>query len=122
MAETLVVVNPEGKLVFSNGASMDLLGYDPRDLVGRDATVIFPDANTMLAQGTAEGNLLTDVETVYVSKERHRDSSLRLRIRDVVSGQGDLQAFVCLAQDMTERKKAREELQHANDDLAGGSR
>ena len=117
MAETLVVVSPDGKITFSNGASMDLLGYEPRELVGRNSTVMFPDANTMLSASTAGGGILTDVETVYISKDG-REIPVSVSASAMISDSGELQAFVCLAQDMTERKKAREELQRANDDLA----
>ncbi|MFZ2491157.1 MAG: response regulator [Thermoanaerobaculia bacterium] len=117
MAETLIVVNPEGNIVFSNGASMDLLGYEPTSLVGRDATVIFPDANTMLSIGAAGQDLLADVETVFISKDGH-EIPVSVSASTMFSESGELQGHVCVAQDMTERKKAREELQRANDDLA----
>jgi PAS domain S-box-containing protein len=116
MAEALMVIDPDGKIQFANPATSDLLGYDPPDLLGADATKVFPDAPAMLTPERATTNVLRNVETVYRSRGGV-EIPVALSASAMHGDDGSTQAFVCLAQDMTERKRAREALQRANEEL-----
>ena len=44
MADMLIVVNSEGIIAKVNRATLDLLGYEERELIGKKVDLIFNDA------------------------------------------------------------------------------
>jgi PAS domain S-box-containing protein len=117
MAEALMVIDADGRIQFANPATSDLLRYDPSELLGSDASMVFPDARMMLTAERAETNVLRNVETIYRARSG-AEIPVALSASAMHDADGRVQAFVCLAQDMTERKRAREALQRANDELS----
>ena len=115
MADTLVALDALGRIKSVNRAAQGLLGYSEEELVGQPfATVcreVFEDAgrSTMARMGSS-----LKVETSYLAKDGRLipvsfSSSM---MRDAT---GDIQGYVCVAQDITERKRYEQELKVAKE-------
>jgi len=115
MADTLVVLDGEGKIRTVNRAAQRLLGYSEEELVGQSFSVIcrdlFQDAGRSTIARVASS---LKVETTYFAKDGHPIpvSYASSMMRDAT---GDIQGYVCVAQDITERKRYEEELRVAKD-------
>ena len=98
MGESLIVVGMEGKIQTVNRATLDLLGYSAGELCGKPAAVV----------STGEGAGGESVMSVYRAKSGSEIpvlfSSSALRTL------GESQGEIWLAQDVTEKKRAQEEL------------
>jgi PAS domain S-box-containing protein len=112
MVNALIVVNHKGVIETVNQATLKLLGYTEQELLGRPATLVVP-AEELLNRSDTQG-IVQNIETVYLAKDGRQVSVSfsSAMMRDGRTGQ--IQGIVCLAEDITERKRAaieREELQ-----------
>ena len=123
MTDTLIVVSPEGRIEAVNPATCALLGYGEHELAGEPLNKIIADYDPLLLSlfsgpGREEG--IRNVEKTYISKDSVRIpvlfSASLMRYED-----GETQGIVCLAQDITERKRAEETIRHLayHDHLTG---
>jgi len=119
MVDTLIVASPDGRIVRLNAAACVLLGYDEEELVGRPLDLVI-----IQAPGTAE-NLGDELvrETIYSGEMFYRvkdggrvpvlfSSSVMYNAQQKVAG------IVCVAQDITERKRAEAQLKGYSEELA----
>ncbi len=120
MADTLVVVSPDGRIRSVNQATRRLLGYPEHELIGQPVGMLFAEAagssgGTWLAEVLAKG-MVSDVERAYRAKDGRAIPVLfsGSAMRD---DEGQVQGIVCVALDMTERKRAEEALKKAYADL-----
>jgi len=113
MADTLIVLDARGRIRTVNRAAQRLLGYDERELLGLPFALVCPDlfegvGNTTLDKLGSQSNL----ETAYRARDGRRIpvsfSTAHMREAD-----GSVQGIVCVAQDITERKRYEEELKVA---------
>ncbi len=122
MTDTLIVVSPEGRIEAVNPATCALLGYEEYELAGEPLGKILADHDpallSQLNTPTADG--VRNVEKTYISREGRNIpvlfSASVMRFED-----GETQGIVCLAQDITERKRAEETIRHLayHDHLTG---
>ncbi len=114
MADMLIVVNSKGIIAKVNRATLDLLGYEEKQLIGKKADVIFDGAKT--------GHIFLD-EIIRTKSVRNLETELvgkgTQRISVSLSGSliSDSGGIVCVAQDNTERKRAEEMLQKSAREL-----
>ena len=114
MADMLIVVNSKGIIEKVNRATLDLLGYEEKQLIGKKADVIFDGAKT--------DHIFLD-ETIRTKSVRNLDTELvckgtqRISVSLSVSLISDSVGIVCVAQDNTERKRAEEMLQKSAREL-----
>jgi PAS domain S-box-containing protein len=128
MADMLVVVTPDGRIATVNDATCRSSGYREKDLIGQPAALLFeeddegeedavqseisrfplPVNRTMLRRLAQEG---------FVSNlEKHLRTKSGEKIPVLLSGavmrdeQGEVRGIVCLALNITDRKKAEETL------------
>ena len=120
MNDTLIVISPAGIIEQVNQATLALLGYQEADLIGAPIYQILPDDN---GPHDSEGNLgniarivskgyVNNVETTYRAKNGELipvifSASVMHGTRSTVQG------IVCVALDITERKRAEEALKLA---------
>lgn len=122
MMNSLVVVDPAGVVKTADHATLDLLGYGEGELVGRSAEVILPGA--LSAQAGVDvllsGTPVVNRETTYLAKDGGAIPVL-FSASVMRNEQGRVQGIVCVAQDLTERKRAEETLaeQAIRDSLTG---
>ncbi len=120
MMDTLIVIEPNGTIVRANAAACSLLGYPERELIGLPAHQLIVDETGRgifeLPEMTAQGSVRT-VEKMYRSREGSQVPVLfsASALRDV---QGRMQGIVCVAQDITERKRAEARLKSYSEELA----
>ncbi|MDH3829969.1 MAG: PAS domain S-box protein, partial [Desulfobacterales bacterium] len=114
MADMLIVVNSEGIIEKVNRATLDLLGYEERELIGKTVAVIFDDAKAdhVFLDEIVRTKSVRNLETELVGKETQR-------ISVSLSGSliSDSVGIVCVAQDNTERKRAEEMLRKSAKEL-----
>ncbi len=111
MADALLVLTPDGIIAGTNPALCALLGYRDGELSGQPFVSVVDDrvaAQELLAE-MAGGERVPDRELLY----RAKDGEV---IPVVISGAamhgpaGDIQGLVCLAHDISERRKAEEDI------------
>ncbi len=119
MAETLMVIDPDGTIQRVNQAAISLLGYERHELVGRSAGDVFEEGVDVLSLLKQSGlnDVIRRVDTSVVAKDgRHVAVSLS---GSVMRGEdGEIQGMVCVAQDITERKHTHELLEQQTQELA----
>lgn len=118
MNDMLFVVSPDGRIATVNEALCARLGYDPSELTGRQADKVIDleaSPNITLSESVYESLKNHDrknIEVFYKVRDGRRipvlfSSSLLPTSSDGESG------VVCVAVDITERKRAEEELKRA---------
>jgi PAS domain S-box-containing protein len=113
------VIDVEGRHTFSNQAIRDLLGYEVDDIVGISAfSMMHPDdrerVHEMVQRSIKEKQGWSDMAIRWL----HKDGSIRFMestAEPILDGNGKLIGFNGIDRDVTERKRAEEEMQrHAS--------
>jgi two-component system, sensor histidine kinase len=102
----LIVIGPDHAILTVNQATLSMLGYSEAELLGRPAALILDGENP------AEVDVSAGVECVY----RRKDGTVvpvLFSASPMLDAHGAVQAQVWLAQDITARKLAEEELREA---------
>lgn len=123
MMNSLIVIDASGVIKTVNRATLDLLEYGEGELVGHSAQMIFPPAlwaQESWVAGLVTGTLAVNRETTYRAKDG-RSIHVLFSASPMRNEQGHVQGVVCVAQDLTERKRAEETLaeQAIRDALTG---
>ncbi|WP_438004839.1 PAS domain S-box protein [Sorangium sp. So ce321] len=106
MSDLLVVVDKAGTIASVNAAACRLSGYAAEELVGAPASSIFPAAFPC-AMGTDESSILLE-ETAF-QKKAGEIIAVSLSTSVISDSVGESQGLVCVARDLTERKRLEEE-------------
>ncbi len=123
MADHLVVADPRGNIVSANLALLQLLGCEEGELAG-----------TALSKLVVEGSYFSEEESRRLLEEgvlkglekQYRTQfglsmSMSVSAAIVYDRSGQPEAIVCLAQDITERKRIMKELEEAKDAAVAAS-
>ncbi len=118
MSDALIVVSPDRMITRVNTAAVALLGYHEPELVGRPLDVVIP------VEASAENDSLSlvlehgyrsvnSIEKICLTRQGKKipilfSASLMRGLN------GGLQGVVCVARDITDRKKAEEELNQSS--------
>lgn len=126
MMDMLIVVAPDGSIRTVNAATCRVLGYAAHELVGQPFGSIFAEDNVEPSTVYWFDALYThgavhNLEKIYLAKDGQMISILLTGalMRDAL---GAVQGIVYVAQDITERKRAEEELRLAKETAEQGSR
>ena len=112
MTDTLIVIDADGTMKTVNQATVDLLGYKEKELTGKSVSIILAEDDLFKKTGITElieNSSADNEERVYLSKDGTEIPILMSRSA-MNDDQGNIQGIVCVAQDITERKKAEEML------------
>ena len=115
-------VDGEGKILWANRAEMAALGYAPEEYLGRH-----------IAEFHADAEVIQDILDRLGRNETLRDYEARLRCRDgsikhvlidsnVSWEQGQFKHTRCFTRDVTDQKRAREEMQKAKEAAEAANR
>lgn len=125
MTDTLAVASPSGIIQKVNQAMCTLLGYQEEELIGQPLTKIFAK-ETKGGKAFDEAltyRLVKNAECTYATKEGKQIPVL-LSSSAIYSDNASPQGIVCVAVDITERKRTEEklqryatEIQQANEEL-----
>jgi PAS domain S-box-containing protein len=118
MADTLIVVNPDLTIQTVNQATRALLGYEESELIGKPVGMIFADEEL---SGVDCLRSIRNVEKTYLSKDGRR-IPVSFSGSVMCDGKSKIQGMVCVAQDITERKRAEEELRKAKEAAEAANR
>ena len=123
MADTLLVINADMAIGSVNRSLLNLLGYTEEELLDESPSKIFGDE---LAQGSIietlylEGSV-SNIEATYLDKNGQK-IPISLSGSLMKDEHGSIQGLVCVAQNITERKRIEEERRQMNDRLVETSR
>jgi PAS domain S-box-containing protein len=120
MNDTLIVFNPEGTIRSANQATLTLLGYEESELLGRNASMVFPPNKNPLREETYHdilaGGSINQTTTTYRAKDGQTFPML-FSAAVIRNEGGALQGIACVAKDITELKQAEKVIQEANQRL-----
>ncbi len=107
--DSLIVLGPDMRIERVNQAALDLLGYTEADLIGQTPAPIFtPDALDWLMHTVQESAVQT-IETTYRTRSG-TEIPVSFSASRLVDEKGAVQGVVCVAQDITERHHAAQEM------------
>ena len=123
MADSLLVINVDMTIGAVNPSLLNLLGYQEDELIGESPGLIFGEE---FSQGAIIENLLlqgsvSGVESSFVT---HEGQKITISVSGSIMQdlQGQFQGLVCVAQDITERKRMEEEKLQLHEQLMETSR
>jgi PAS domain S-box-containing protein len=123
MADSLLVINADMTIGGVNPSLLNLLGYQENELIGESPGLIFGEE---FAQGSIIENLLLHglVSGVESSFLTHGGKKIPISVSGSMmqDQKGQFQGLVCVAQDITERKRIEEEKVQLHEQLLETSR
>lgn len=116
-ADGIVVIDAEGRLLFSNPKAREITGYDEPDLRGRRLGDIFATEDAGLAQdlraGFVQGNFPKDIDIKITTRDK-RVLIVNVSFASVLREDG---AVLCSFRDVTRQREVEAELQKMKDFL-----
>lgn len=113
MIDTLVVVDQNGKIKTVNKSTLDLLGYEEKDLIGNDINMILNDKGNPIAnRGWSDiwkEDVLKDYDIIYHT-HKSEDIPVNFCGRIMRNSDGNVVGIVGVARDMRQTKKLINEL------------
>lgn len=119
MMDTLIVVAPDRTIMLANDAACRLLGYDEEDLIGRPFEAVLeadPRTSVSVIDEVLSKGFIGNSERVYRARNGQRLQVL-FSASVMSDRHTDTQRVVCVAQDITERKRDEERLKATSDEL-----
>jgi len=117
MRDTLIVTSRDGTITRMNMAACFLLGYDETELLGRPISRVLldePGEDMPLLSRVLNYSSINAIERTYLAKSGKKVSVL-FSASVMRDADGEVRSIVCMAQDMTERKRYEEELKRSNE-------
>jgi PAS domain S-box-containing protein len=117
MNDTLVVISPDNNIILANTALCALLGYKDDELIGKPLETIIDDnsfSSAIICDVFVKG-LVNTVEMSY--RTRNGERIPVLFSSTLFSIDNKVQGSICVATDITDRKKIEQELQRKNAEI-----
>jgi PAS domain S-box-containing protein len=118
MSDSLILLDPEANVVTANRATLDLLGYQQEELEGRPIELFIAEQgfkDDLLASASG-GEALSDL-TPFLKAKNGQTIPVSFSTSVLKGESGDCVGIVCIARDITERRRAEEALQKAHEEL-----
>jgi diguanylate cyclase (GGDEF)-like protein/PAS domain S-box-containing protein len=114
--DALILLDTGKKIVTVNQAALDLLGYEQGELEGKPAGIIFASENFERAQSedVLRGRQVPAMEFLLKAKSG-RNIPVSLSSSRLLDESGKKTGSVCIARDITERKKAEDDLRRSEE-------
>jgi PAS domain S-box-containing protein len=119
MIDTLIVLTPEGKIQKVNQATCDLLGYKAEELIGQPFRKIFrieaekdEENQRTEIENLIQGGPIREIERAYITKDGSNIPIL-FSSSAIQDKNGQIQGIVCVALDITDRKRAADALRES---------
>jgi diguanylate cyclase (GGDEF)-like protein/PAS domain S-box-containing protein len=110
MLDILIVTDLNGIITRVNQATLNLLGYKESELLGEHIEVIFAKKDIFNLVNLAylrQKGFLENIETTYLTKDSSK-ITVSFSASVIHDNNGEVQGIVCVAQNITERKRAEE--------------
>lgn len=123
MSDALLLISPRGKILTANQAALCSLGYKENELVGKSVEILFPEEEKRQASPRSpvfeqmmKTKSMREIETTFLTKDTKK---LCISLStSAMQGRDDVpHGIVCIARDITERKRAEEEKQRIEEQL-----
>src|SRR5262249_20132190 len=115
----------DGVITSWNAGAHRLFGYAAEEMLGRPVSFLIPpghlDEQARILDAIKRAERITDFETVRLRKDGS-EAPVSLSASAVVDSRGKVVGFARITRDMTERKRAAEELQKAKETAEAASR
>jgi PAS domain S-box-containing protein len=119
MSDALLVLDREGVVRLANGAACEMLGFDPRDWIGKPLAQTSPQLDAAIGAGMGNNpsrNATHNIETPFTSGSQEKVLSITASVmRDLT---GEVEAVIYIARDITEQKRAAERIHRQNEYMA----
>lgn len=107
------IVSPEGDIIDVNKNALDILGYTKEELVGKPLETIYTPSSREKAQifflHWKKTGILRNEELTIMTKDK-RERTVLLSVDSVKDTTGDVVHSISIQRDITDRKRAEEEL------------
>ena len=126
--EALIVVNVNGCIVSANKAALDLLGYAEGEMIGLSIASILGEPERDVLERFAAGVRAESGQGPAASSERSYRSKnggtipVLFSVSAIQEASGRSGGYVCVAMDITERKKAEADLRKSKEEAETASR
>jgi len=110
MAGALLLLDPGGRITNVNRAALELLGYARGDLIDRTFTGICRRPEGVRPGEGASMAEVLDEQEVLLRRADGSEVPVSFAAAELRSRGGPLQGYVCVAQDLTDRKRMEEQL------------
>ncbi|UCE40875.1 MAG: PAS domain S-box protein [Candidatus Aminicenantes bacterium] len=123
MMDSLILLDQKGNIVTANEAAQNLLGYSEEELKSQSFSTLFAkeDYQSAFLRKAVQGDMIKDLEMAFRTKQGNSVpvtfSSSALR-----DEKGAIVGTICVAHDITGRKRKEEELQMAKEEAESASR
>lgn len=124
MPGSLIVINPDAFIVSVNQATLDLLGYEEKELIGQPLGIILEEESIFQKNSLdalIQQVFITNVEKSYIGNGGNRIPVL-FSGSVMYDGEGKIQDIICVATDIRERREYEEKLHGYNSELASSNR
>jgi len=118
MGEMLIVIDPDHTISRVNQTTLDLLQYEERELIGQPARLVL--AEKMVAELFTQ-ETVRNVETTYLT-QGDQDVPVLFSSSLLHDPEGQIQGVVCIAFDISERKKTEDALRQREAQLSEAQR
>lgn len=115
----IVALDPAGKVTQWNRAAELFFGWDAGEIIGQPYPLISPenqDAQRHFFENTLQGEVLNDIQ-VRRRKKSGEQLDVSLSTAPIMDAGGAICGIIVLITDITERKKAEEEIRKLNAEL-----
>jgi PAS domain S-box-containing protein len=103
LADCLLIIHADASISKVNKATVELLGYGESELIGKNFGELLTDPEEFdMVLGLMEGGSLKEFELTFVSKFNRR-VPVSCSCSAVYNSDGEMEAIVCIAKDITER-------------------
>jgi len=124
MINTLIVASPDDTIIRTNTATFKLLGYEEQELIGRPFRTIFRGIWTKRNSWKKimlENDHVSNIEETYMTKNG-QEIPVLLSASVMRNDNNQIRGMVYVAQDITELKRAEEEMQKAKETAEAANR
>lgn len=114
MTDTLIVLTPDATIKTINQATLSILGYEEKELIGKPFSVILAEEEPLFKGSSLEElikkGFIHNIEKTYCTKDG-RKLPVLFSGSVMCDDNGNIQGIICVAVDITERKRMEEEKQ-----------
>ena len=126
MAETLIAIDTDATIRMVNTPALKMLGYAQTELIGRSIDIILENAHAVSHRRRNSQELLltcqaTNTEKFYISKD-NRKIPMLFSGAALYDEKGEVIGVICIAQDLTERKKNESERTRLQEQIQRGQK
>lgn len=112
MLDSVVVIDDRGNIAKVNPATLTLLGYEEDELIGKDLQFLFTEDTGIRIDRLFQRGCIESIETNYQTKAGDR-VPVALSGAFIQDDTDNMQGIVCVARDITERKRTERALRES---------